>query len=144
LEGELKPENYEDSGMPNITIGFGAVLCAIGLFGYFGSASESPSPTALIPCGFGVALIVCGFIGRQAGARKHAMHAAAAISLIGFLAAAGRGVPKLGMLVSDIPLSEKRPVRLIMLMAIVCLAHVIVCIGSFIAARRRRTPNDLP
>jgi hypothetical protein len=129
--------------MPNITIGFGAVLCAIGLFGYFGSASENPSPTALIPLGFGVVLVICGLIARSPGARKHAMHAAAGVSLIGFIAAAARGIPKLGMLVSDIPLSEKRPVRLIMLMAIVCLAHVIVCIGSFVAARRNRTATTV-
>ncbi|HTM54909.1 MAG TPA: hypothetical protein VL175_12830 [Pirellulales bacterium] len=124
--------------MPNVTIGFGAVLCAIGLFGYFGSASDTPSPTALIPLGFGVVLIICGLIARSPGARRHAMHAAAAVSLVGCIAAAARGVPKLGMLVSDIPVSEKRPVRLIMLMAIVCLAYVIVCVGSFVAARRRR------
>src|SRR5262245_61949292 len=78
----------ENKAMPNVTIGFGAVLCAIGLFGYFGSASDNTSPTALIPLGFGVVLIICGLIARSPGARKHAMHAAAAVSLVGCIAAA--------------------------------------------------------
>ena len=128
--------------MPNITIGFGAVLCAIGLFGYFGSASENPSMTALIPFFFGVVLIVCGVLARMDRFRMHAMHAAVLVSLVGFLAAAGRGVPKLGMLVSDIPDIEKRPVRLVLLMALVCLIHVVLCVGSFIAARRRRAQSS--
>ena len=52
--------------MPNITIGFGAVLCAIGLFGYFGSALENRSPTAFIPAVFGVLLIICGLLAHKA------------------------------------------------------------------------------
>ena len=124
--------------MANTTIGLGAVLCAIGLFGYFGSAAEKTSVTALIPFFFGAVLIVCGLIARVERYRKHAMHAAVLVSLIGFLAAAGRGVPKLAVLVSDGDGVDKRPVRLVMLMALVCLIHVVLSIVSFVNARRRR------
>ena len=127
--------------MANTTIGLGAVLCAIGLWGYFGSASENPSMTALIPFFFGVILVICGLIARVDRFRMHAMHVAVLTSLIGFIAAAGRGVPKLGTLVSDIPDSEKRPVRLIMLMALICLIQVVFSMVSFIKARRRRTQS---
>ena len=74
----------------------GVILSAIGLFGYFGSASENPSPTALIPAAFGVVLIVLGLVAHRASARMHAMHGAVLVALIGFLLAGGRGVTKLG------------------------------------------------
>ena len=123
--------------MPNITIGFGAVLCAIGLFGYFGSTSENPSITALIPFFFGNGLILCGLLGYVEKWRKHAMHAAAAIALVGFLAAAGRGFPKLGNAISDDPTIHRAP-RLVLLMALVCLIFLFTCVWSFISARRRQ------
>jgi hypothetical protein len=123
--------------MHHVTIATGVVLCAIGLFGYFNSASETPSPTALIPAAFGAVFIVLGIVAHKAGARKQAMHAAAAVGLIGFLLAGGRGFMKLGQAASD-DLSISRPVRMVLLMAIVCLIYVILCVRSFIAARRNR------
>ena len=122
--------------MPGITIGFGAVLCAIGLWGYFGAEPDKQSLTAFIPAGFGAALILCGLLAMKW--RQHAMHAAAAIGLLGFLAAAGRGIPNLGSAISDDPTIHRAP-RLVLLMALVCLVFVGTCVGSFIAARRRRT-----
>jgi hypothetical protein len=123
--------------MHHVTVLFGVILTAIGLFGYFGSASEHPSPTALIPAGFGVALIVLGIVAHRAAARMHAMHAGVIVGLAGFLLAGGRGVMKLGLAASD-DLTISRPVRLTLLMSIVCLVYVILCVRSFIAARRRR------
>jgi hypothetical protein len=127
--------------MHHITVATGVLLIAIGLFGYFGSASENPSPTALIPAGFGLVLVVLGIVAHRAAARMHAMHAAAAVGLIGFVLAAWRGVPKLGHAASD-DLTIARPARLILLMSLVCLVYVILCIGSFVAARRRRTQSS--
>jgi hypothetical protein len=123
--------------MPNTAIAFGGVLCAIGLWGYFGAEPERQSVTALIPFFFGDALILCGVLAYNAAWRKHAMHAAAAIALLGFLAAAGRGIPKLGQAISDDPTLHRAP-RLILLMALVCLVFVAICVWSFISARRRR------
>jgi hypothetical protein len=127
--------------MPGVTIGFGAVLCAIGLWGYFGSDPDKQSVTALIPAFFGAALILCGVLAFAAKWRKHAMHAAAGIGLLGFLAAAGRGLPKLGSAISDDPTIHRAP-RLVLLMALVCLIFVATCVWSFIAARRRRTAGS--
>ncbi len=126
--------------MHHVTIVTGVILCAIGLFGYFGSASENPSPTALIPAGFGAVFIVLGIVAHKASARKHVMHAAAALGLIGFLVAGGRGFSKLGLAASD-DLSISRPVRLVILMSLVCLIYVGMCVWSFIAARRRRAQS---
>lgn len=122
--------------MPNVAIGFGLVLCAIGLFGYFGSTSENPSVTALIPFFFGDVLILCGVLAYKSAWRKHAMHAAAAVALVGLIAAATR-FPKLGELISDDPTVHRAP-RLILAMIVVCFVFVLACIWSFISARRRR------
>jgi low temperature requirement protein LtrA len=124
--------------MHHVTIATGVILCAIGLFGYFGSASESPSPTALIPAGFGAVFIVLGIVAHKASVRMHAMHAAAALGLIGFILAGGRGFMKIGLAASD-DLTISRPVRLVILMALVCLIYVCMCVWSFISARRRRS-----
>jgi hypothetical protein len=126
--------------MHHVTIATGVLLCAIGLFGYFNSASETPSPTALIPTAFGAVFIVLGIVAHKASARKHAMHAAAMLGLIGFVLAGGRGFTKLGQAASD-DLSISRPVRMVLLMAIVCLIYVILCVRSFIAARRNRAAS---
>ena len=124
--------------MHHVTLAIGVILTAIGLFGYFGSASDNPSPTALIPAAFGAVLIVLGLVAHRASVRMHAMHAAVMVGLIGFLLAGGRGFMKLGLAASD-DLTISRPVRLVLLMAIVCLVYVGLCVGSFISARRRRT-----
>ena len=126
--------------MHHTTVVVGVILCAIGLFGYFGSASDNPSPTALIPAGFGVVMIVLGIVAHRESARKHAMHAAATLALIGFLLAGGRGFMKLGLAASD-DLTISRPVRLVILMALVCLIYLVLCVRSFIAARRRNAPT---
>lgn len=123
--------------MHHITLATGVILTAIGLFGYFGSASDNPSPTALIPAAFGAVLIVLGLVAHRASVRMHAMHVAVMVGLIGFLLAGGRGFMKLGLAASD-DLTISRPVRLVLLMAIVCLVYVGLCVGSFISARRRR------
>ena len=127
--------------MPGITIGFGAVLCAIGLWGFFGSDPDKQSVTALIPAFFGAGLILCGVLAFADKWRKHAMHAAAGIGLLGFIAALGGLARGLGNLISDDPTLHRAP-RLILLMAVVCLAFVATCVWSFISARRRRTAGS--
>jgi hypothetical protein len=128
--------------MPGTTIAFGAVLCAIGLWGYFGAAPEKQSVTALIPFFFGDLLILCGALAFNSAWRKHAMHAAAGVALLGFLMAGGRAAMTiaksgLGQMLSDDPAIGRAP-RMVMAMAIVCLVFVIICVNSFLSARRRR------
>lgn len=127
--------------MPNITIGFGAALCAIGLWGYLGAEPDKQSVTALIPFFFGDALILCGVLGYNSAWRKHALHAAAVVGLLGFLAGAGRGFMKIGNAISDDATIHRAP-RLALLMGLVCLVFVAVCVWSFISARRRRSQSS--
>ena len=114
------------------TIYCGVLLIIIGAAGYlYGMSIGHASPTALIPAAFGILLAVLGFLARaKDDLRKHIMHAAVIIGLIGFLASLGslfrNGIPtSLGAG----PLSQ-------IAMARVCLVFVVLCVKSFIDARR--------
>lgn len=118
--------------MPTKTIIFGILLIIIGLAGYvYGTAAGAGSPTALIPAAFGVVLAVLGeFARRSEAARRHLMHAAVVVALLGFIMTAGR----LLMRASETTLSVATLSQLAM--SIVCLAYVILAVSSFAAARR--------
>ncbi len=78
--------------MPSTTRLFGLILIVLGVASYV--LTGRTSVTALIPAFFGAVLVVCALVARASeSARKHAMHAAVAVGLIGALAALGRGVP---------------------------------------------------
>lgn len=120
--------------MAKTTILFGALLTLLGLITYFGAESlgaSKRSVTALIPAFVGVPLAILGVVAQRPGARKHAMHAAAALALLGFLASAGRFIA-----VGAAPTSVGPAALLIM--AILCGVFVGLCVRSFIAARRAR------
>lgn len=110
----------------------GILLIVIGVAGYVnGQATGNASVTALIPAFFGAALAVLGGIGlKSEGLRKHVMHAAVLIALIGFLLTAGRLVMRLREFTLN-------PANLSQLsMAVICLVFVILSIKSFRDARR--------
>lgn len=118
--------------MPLTSIASGTLLVLIGAVGYIhGIMNEKPSITALIPAFFGMVLFILGVIARgKESLRKHLMHAAVVIALLGFVLTAGRLVSKLGDLtMSPAVISQGA-------MALVCLVFVILAIRSFAAARR--------
>ena len=69
------------TAMASTTILFGALLTLLGLSGYF--LTGASSPTALIPAIFGFLLLALGLLARSEPMRKHAMHAAATVALVG-------------------------------------------------------------
>jgi O-antigen/teichoic acid export membrane protein len=121
--------------MWKVTIGFGVALILLGLAGYFGTATTSP--TALIPAAFGFVLVALGVMARNEKQRKHAMHGAAVIGLLGFLGSASGIMQVLAMLRGE---TIERPEAAIArsIMAIVCVAFVAMTVRSFIAARKAR------
>ncbi len=119
--------------MATITIGLGLVLIALGLGGYFGTGRESW--TALIPVLFGLVLAILGVVALKEHMRKHAMHVAAVIGLLGF-AGTVKGLMKLPVLLTGGELARPAAVAVQAAMAIVCLLFVGLCVGSFIKARR--------
>jgi hypothetical protein len=78
-------------------------------------------------------LLVLALIARNESARKHVMHAAVAIGLIGALASLGRAIPAV------INGDAGRPAVIVQLiMAVLLLIYVAFGVQSFIAARRAR------
>jgi hypothetical protein len=118
--------------MPSTSIACGTLLVLIGILGYIsGVLHGTPSITALIPAFVGIVLFLLGVAARmKEGLRKHLMHAAVLIALIGFLASAGRLFSKLG------ELSYNAAVVSQVSMALVCLLFVILAVKSFVDARR--------
>ncbi|MGI8670109.1 MAG: hypothetical protein ACR2J3_09740 [Aridibacter sp.] len=117
--------------MPSITINFGRILILIGAIGYiYGLTTAYASPTALIPAVFGLILLVLGYVARaKEDLRKHLIHAAVVVALLGFLASAGRLVMKIGEFqLSAAYLSQ-------VAMALTCLIFIIISVRSFMNAR---------
>lgn len=120
--------------MTTTSIFCGAVLMLIGLVGYvYGNSQGSGSITALIPAAFGFVLLLCGVVGAaKEELRKHVMHIAVAVALIGFIIV----VARLAMRLSSITMSAAVISQLAM--AIVCLIFVLAGVSSFARARRER------
>ncbi len=119
--------------MARITIGLGLVLIGLGLGGYFGTGREHF--TALIPVLFGLPLLILGLIALKERMRKGAMHVAVVIGLLGF-AGTVRGLMKLPLLLTGGELDRPAAVAVQAAMAIVCFVFVVLCVWSFIRARR--------
>lgn len=120
--------------MTTTSIAFGTLLVLIGLAGYaYGIMSGAASPTALIPAAFGILLIIFGVIARMKEAlRKHLMHAAVIVALLGFILTAGRLISKLGELTFTPAVISQ------VSMALVCLIFVVLAIKSFADARKQK------
>jgi hypothetical protein len=124
---------------PTIVIGTGLIL--IGLQGYFDFGGllevKERSPTALIPAAIGAVLVVCGILSRDDRLRKHVMHVAALVGVLGVFGALYRPLKALAQN-GSIDLTSV-PVRLQLMTALLCLVFVVMCVQSFVAARRART-----
>lgn len=120
--------------MPFTTIICGALLILIGAIGYVhGVMNDRASITALIPAFFGIVFVILGIVSNaKESMRKHIMHVAVTLALIGFLMTAGRVLWKIG------EFSWSAPVISQLAMAVVCLALVLLGIRSFTEARRNR------
>ena len=125
--------------MERFAILFGVLLCGLGLVGYFAPGTfgevgpEGRSPTALIPAAFGVALLICGIIVSAApNSRKHVMHVAAAVGLVG---AIGGIMP---LMRSNFDFGKASAVSGL-LMIVLCALFVILCVRSFVLARIARS-----
>ncbi len=116
--------------MASTTLLFGILLTVLGLAGY--ALTGGVSFTALIPALFGLVLIGLGLVARKDHLRKHAMHAAAAVALLGF---AGAAIPFLRGIMAG-----RTDVAVLSQGAMAALTGVFValCVKSFIDARRSR------
>lgn len=119
--------------MPKLATVLGIILILLGLIAYFGLSSESI--TALIPTFFGVPFLILGFLGQKENLRKHAMHAAAALAVIGFLGTA-RGLTRFISMLGGAGVERSEAVTVQAIMSVLCLLFVILAVKSFIDARK--------
>jgi hypothetical protein len=118
--------------MPGTTRLFGLILIVLGVASYV--ITGRTSLTAMIPAFFGVVLVICALIARSSeAARKHAMHAAVAVGLVGALAALARGVP--AALGGD---AARPAVMSQLIMGVLLLVYVALGVRSFVEARKAR------
>lgn len=120
--------------MPSTAIALGGLLILIGIVGYiYGAMNGNASVTALIPAFFGIVLAVLGAAAQaKENLRKHLMHAALVVALLGFIMPTGRLLSR----ASEFVLSPATLAQI--LMAAVCLLFLILGIKSFADARRNR------
>lgn len=121
--------------MLRLTFVIGGILTVLGVVAYF--ATGAASVTALIPTFVGVLLLVCGAIAsRGESARKHAIHAALVVALLGALGSLMQ-VVKLGDVIAG---TAQRPAAVIVstVMFLLLVLYVVMGVRSFIAARKAR------
>ena len=124
--------------MAKVTLVFAVLLVILGIAGYYYTGHIHP--TALIPLWFGVGLGICGFlaISPNEKRRKIFIHIAVVIGVIGFLGGAITAIQGYGNARSQgidpdmVALWDK------VIMAFLMLNYTILCVQSFIKARRSR------
>ena len=122
------------------------LLIIVGVVGY---ANGEPKPetgtvsiTALIPAFVGGVLAICGLIAFCDKCRKHAMHFAA---MVGLLGAIGGFMPIIRQISKTGEFDPMKPSAISgELMILICLGFVGLCVRSFIAARKARQANANP
>lgn len=122
--------------MVALTLAIGSLLTATGVIAWI--ATSMSSVTALIPAFVGVLLLVAGLIARRGEAvRRHAMHAAMAVALLGALGSL-MNVAKIGSLFDG---TAERPVAIIvsLIMFVALVVYLVFGIRSFVQARKSRS-----
>ena len=117
--------------MPGYAIWIGRLLVLVGIVGYgYGLYTGHASLTALIPAVFGILLMVLGHVAHaKESLRKHLMHAAVIVGLLGFILPMVRLLPRAGELTLSAAVVSQ------IAMALLCLVFVVLSIRSFVAAR---------
>ncbi len=123
--------------MAKLTIALGVLLILIAVLGFVSTGSAHP--TALIPGVVGLAFIVLGTLANSPDPRRRMlwMHIAVTVALVMFLGTIKADIDVIRLshgayFEHPIAVEEKAATSLL------CLLFVLLCIRSFIAARRQR------
>lgn len=116
-----------------VTRGVGAVLVAVGLVAY--AVSGADSLTALLPSLLGVLILGLGLLAARPAYHRHAIHAALAVALLGFLGTLPRALP---LLAGD-ELERPTAAWASLVTAVVTLVYVVLGVRSFVQARKERS-----
>jgi hypothetical protein len=124
--------------MAKVTIVFGALLILLGIFGFITTGSQHY--TALIPTWIGILL---GFLGLLANSpdpkrRMLFMHIAVTVGLLSCIATFYGGIVSYIQMMMGKSFPYPAAVESKAIMSLLMLVFVILCVRSFIAARRAR------
>lgn len=122
--------------MAKLTVVFGIllVLLSAGAFAFV-----SHYPHTLIPGAFGVVLIILGALAHTPDAKRRMlfMHIAVTVGLLGFLGTIPGMIGIVQMWMNH-PVVRPDAAKVQALMGSLCLIFVLLCVRSFISARRAR------
>lgn len=122
--------------MAKLTVVFGVLLIALGAVAFVVLGHH---PHTLIPAIFGLLLVVFGALAITEDAKKRMlfMHIAVTVGLLGFL---GTIPGIIGVIQMAAGHATARPdaAKVQAIMGTLCLVFVLLCVRSFIAARRNR------
>lgn len=121
--------------MRTITAWFAAILIALGVTLFVSTGMEQV--TALIPAFIGIGFAICALVATTENRRKHAMHGAVLLAILGFGGSVG-GIPKLVQLLSGEAIERPEAAWGRSIMAVLCVIFVVLAVRSFIQARRAR------
>jgi hypothetical protein len=123
--------------MAKITVLFGVLLILLGVASYLLTGHKFP--TSLIPVAFGILLVTFGSMAETPETRRRMlfMHIAVTVGLLGFLATAPALLSAVQLFKGKLfpypaAIEEKAAMSLLLLI------YVVLCVRSFIAARRSR------
>lgn len=123
--------------MQKFTIGFGLVLIVLGEWAYI--TTGSAHPTALIPAAAGLLFVLFGALAHSDNAKRVMlwMHAAVTVALLLFLGTIPGVVDEVRMM-RGVVFPHPRAVQEKAATCLLCLVFVLVCVRSFVAARKAR------
>jgi hypothetical protein len=123
--------------MAKVTVLFGILLILLGGAGFVLTGSKFP--TSLIPSAFGILLVTFGSLAETPDSRRRMlfMHIAVTVGLLGFLATAPALISVVQLFKGKLfpypaAIEEKAAMSALMLI------YVLLCVRSFITARRNR------
>jgi len=125
--------------MRQVTFLFAAILILLGVGLYVGSGAASV--TALIPSFFGIGFGICALLATTPARRKHTMHVAAVLALLG-VGGSARGIPDALTLLGGGSVERPAAAWGQLTMLLLCLVFLVLAIRSFINARRARVAAE--
>ncbi|MGE0190862.1 MAG: hypothetical protein AB7T63_02365 [Planctomycetota bacterium] len=122
--------------MRNVTAVLALVLIALGVGLWLGTGRESL--TALIPAFLGLGFAIAAAVASTPTRRKHAIHAAAVLALVG-IGGGAMGVPSLVKHLQGEAIERPAAAWGRSVLALLCLVYLVLAVRSFVRARRART-----
>jgi hypothetical protein len=119
-----------------LSTSIGILMILLGVISYV--VTGAASVTALIPAFFGIVFAGLGVLGtRKESMRKHAMHAALLLAILGLGGSFGGLISVIGVLGGG---TLERPAAAYAqaVMALICIFFIVMGIRSFIEARKQR------